>query len=104
MLHRAAFRAIKNRKKYLETQPARSILKYLRISYFYNKNRSGRKRMLKVLNSYNNIANFKKGRAIIKDACIVTGRSIAVTSINVSRMQVRDLMISGALRGLKKHY
>jgi len=104
MLHRAAVRAVKHRKDYLKTQDARGVLKFLRIKYFYGKGRPGRKTMLKALDNYNSSINFKKGRAIIKDACIVTGRSRGITSINVSRMQVRNLMIMGALRGLKKYY
>lgn len=99
-MHRAVIRALNYRKKYLEQQSYRQNLRFLRIYYYYVKKSN---KSLAALNCFSSKKNLS-GRSFIKDACIFTGRSRAVTSIKINRMQVRPLMEAGALKGLKKYY
>ena len=94
-----ARRAIKNAKAYNKERLTKVILKNLRRSFFKIKKRKA----IRSLNCYSSKINFK-GRAIIKDSCLVTGRSRALTSVNLSRMQVRKFAALGCLVGIKKFF
>jgi len=99
-MHRASVRSVLARKSYVAQQAYRQNLRYLRIYYSYVKKN---KKAIIALNCFSSKINLK-GRSIIKDACIFTGRSRGVTSVRVNRMQIRPLMEVGAIKGLKKHY
>jgi len=99
-MHRASVRAIKHRKNYLQQQSFRQNYRYLRIYHSYIKKSN---KTLAALNCFSSKINLRS-RSFVKDACIFTGRSRAVTSIRINRMQVRPLMEAGALKGLKKLY
>jgi len=92
-------RSIKNAMLYKEQRLNKVILKNLRRSFFKVKKRKA----IRTLNCYSSKINFK-GRAIIKDTCFATGRSRALTSVNLSRMQVRKFAALGCLIGIKKFY
>ena len=99
-MHRAVIRAVNARKIYANQQAYRQNLRYLRIFYYYVKKN---KKALFALNCFSSKLNLK-GRSMIKDTCIVTGRSRGLTSVNINRMQIRPLTESGAIKGLKKFY
>jgi ribosomal protein S14 len=98
-MHRASNRALKHRNIYIENQATKRVLKYLRLHFALKKKKTPMFHLL----SFKTKLNIKS-KSIIKDACIFSGRSRGLTAINVSRFNIRELMLGGGLKGLKKYY
>jgi ribosomal protein S14 len=99
-MFRVKLRALKYTKEFNERIVGARVLNNLRHHFFVVKRN---RKALRVLTGYNTRLNFK-GRAMIKDTCLVTGRSRALTTINLSRMQIRKIAAMGCVPGLKKFY
>lgn len=99
-MFRVKARAIKYTKHFNERIVGARIIGNLKHHFIKVKKN---KKVRRALQGYNTRNNFK-GRAMIKDTCLVTGRARALTTINLSRMQVRKFAAMGCVPGLKKFY